>query len=325
MIEASGLTRRFGAVVAVDEICLQVPDGAILALLGPNGAGKTTTVRMLAGLLAPSGGDATVAGCNVRSQPAAVRARVGLVTDVPGLYEQMTLPAYLDFIGQVYGVGADRRRQRIDELLAFFDLSDHRSDRMVGFSRGMKQKVALARALIHEPAVLFLDEPTSGLDPLASRAVRDLIVGLRDARRSIVLCTHDLDEAERLADEVAIIHHGKIVVSDSPAALRASAYPDTRVQVVLAAPCPGAVPVLEEMAGVASALLRSECQDGEPVWTVEYRTTQPMLTNPDVIAQLIALGARVVSVTCETQTLEDVYAAVIGGERPGRVATSPVE
>ncbi len=236
MIEARALTRRFGAFVAVDRVSLRVPGGAILALLGPNGAGKTTTVRMLAGLIAPSEGEATVAGCDVRRDPATVRARVGLVTDAPGLYEQMTAPAYLDFFGGIHGLPTAERRRRVDDLLAFFDLAGHRRERMAGFSKGMKQKVALARALLHRPTALFLDEPTSGLDPLAARAVRELIRELKGTNRSIILCTHDLDEAERLADEVAIIRDGRIVASDAPAALRAGASPDTIVRIELALP-----------------------------------------------------------------------------------------
>ena len=156
MIEATALSRHFGQFVAVDDLTLRVPDGSILALLGPNGAGKTTTVRMLAGLLNPTSGSATVAGFDVRSDPAAVRSRVGLVTDVPGIYPQMTLPDYLDFFGQIYGLESSVRRGRIAELIEFFDLTDHQRERMVGFSKGMKQKVALARALLHEPVALFL-------------------------------------------------------------------------------------------------------------------------------------------------------------------------
>src|SRR5690349_9168416 len=222
MIEAQGLTRHFGQFVAVDDLSLRVPNGAILALLGPNGAGKTTTVRLLAGLLAPSAGEATVAGCDVRADPAGVRARVGIVTDTPGLHEQMTPASYLDFFGRVYGLDAADRRRRIDELLGLFELQAVGKQRMAGFSKGMQQKVALARALLHEPAVLFLDEPTSGLDPLGTRTVRDMIVGLKHASRAIVLCTHDLDEAERLADVVAILRQGRIVACGSSETLRAA-------------------------------------------------------------------------------------------------------
>ena len=250
MIEAHGLTRRFGTFTAVSQLSLQVPSGSVLALLGPNGAGKTTTVRMLAGLLAPTEGDATVAGYDIRREPDAVRACVGLVTDVPGLFEQMTVPTYLDFFASIYGMPAAERSKRINALLEFFDLEIHRKEKMAGFSKGMKQKVALARALIHEPAVLYLDEPTSGLDPLAARAVRELIVGLKHGSRSIILCTHDLDEAERLADEVAIIRQGEIVARGTPTALRRQATGETLVQVEFAVPCPLALEALQTTDGV---------------------------------------------------------------------------
>jgi ABC-2 type transport system ATP-binding protein len=238
-----------------------------------------------------------------------VRARVGLVTDVPGLYEQMTLPAYLDFFGAVYGVARATRARRIDELIAFFDLQDHRGERMSGFSKGMKQKAALARALLHEPAALFLDEPTSGLDPLAARAVRELIVGLKHANRAIILCTHDLDEAERLADQIAIMSVGAIVRHDAPAALRASATTETVVRVRLAAPLAGAALALASLAGVTPVV-----DSSRPATEVAYRTPDPEGVNPAAIVQLVAAGARIVSVTCETRALEDIYAEAVGYE-----------
>lgn len=318
MISASHLTRRFGNFTAVDRVTFDVPDGAILALLGPNGAGKTTTVRMLAGLIAPTEGEASVAGFDIRRDPTAVRARVGLVTDTPGLHEQMTMPAYLDFFGAIYGVPRPERARRIDESIAFFDLQDHRDERMVGFSKGMKQKVALARALLHEPAALFLDEPTSGLDPLAARAVRDLIVSLKRANRAILLCTHDLDEAERLADQIAIMRSGAIVRYDAPAALRASATPEATVHIRLAAPLAEAGRVVESVAGVT--LIASP--DGAAT-EITYHTPHPERVNPDAIAHLVASGARIVSVVCETRALEDIYADAVGsndGARPSPAA-----
>jgi ABC-2 type transport system ATP-binding protein len=290
VIQARGLGRRFGSLIAVDDVSLDISDGMLLALLGPNGAGKTTTVRMLSGLLAPTHGSARVAGCDVAGEPAGVRARIGLVTDVPGLYDQMTPLAYLHFFGRLYGLEPTARCRRIDELLNMFELGDRRGDRMVSFSRGMQQKVALARALLHEPSVLFLDEPTAGLDPLAARAVRELILSLKHARRSIVLCTHDLDEAERLADQVAIMQGGRIVALDAPNALRQRASTDTLVTVTLAAPLPTA-----------------------PDGVVEFRTPEPRVANPRVIHDLVADGAQIVSVTCTTQTLEDVYATAVNG------------
>ncbi|HEX9035680.1 MAG TPA: ABC transporter ATP-binding protein [Ktedonobacterales bacterium] len=317
MIRASRLTRRFGDFTAVDGVSFDVPDGSILALLGPNGAGKTTTVRMLSGLISPSEGEASVAGYDIRHDASEVRARVGLVTDTPGLYEQMTLPAYLDFFGAVYGLPKELRARRIDELVNFFDLSDHQRERMSGFSKGMKQKVALARALLHEPLALFLDEPTSGLDPLSARAVRDLIVGLKRANRSIVLCTHDLDEAERLADQIAIISAGAVVRHDTPRALRANASPDMIVRVRLAAP------LAEGVALAAFAGATPVSPTGQPATEVVYRTPDPDSVNPGIIARLVAAGARIVSVTCEARALEDIYADAVGGDE-ARPALAPI-
>jgi ABC-2 type transport system ATP-binding protein len=318
MIDARGLRRQFGQVVAVDDLSLSVPDGMILALLGPNGAGKTTTVRMLAGLLAPSAGDAIVAGCDVRADPAGVRARVGLVTDSPGLHDQMTPTAYLDFFGRVYGLDAHVRRRRVNELLSLFDLERVATKRMAGFSRGMQQKVALARALLHEPTVVFLDEPTAGLDPLAVRMVRDLIVGLKQARRSIVLCTHDLDEAERLADTVTILRRGRSVASDTPAALRAGASLETLIRVTLASPCPTALAIALGIEGISDPTLEQRIEARGQV--LAYRTMQPERNNPRVIAGLVAAGAAIVSVTRSTATLEDVYATALGPESEAAAA-----
>src|SRR5437588_3868049 len=322
MIEAHSLTRRFGTFTAVSQLSLSVPKGFILALLGPNGAGKTTTVRMLAGLLAPTEGEAVVAGYNVRQQPDAVRACVGLVTDVPGLFEQMVLPAYLDFFGSIYGIPAARRKKRIDELITFFDLDVHRKEKMAGFSKGMKQKVALARALLHEPAVLFLDEPTSGLDPLAARTVRELIVGLKHSNRSIVLCTHDLDEAERLADQVAIIRKGKIVACDNPALLRERASGETYVRVEFAQTCPLPLEAIQTLNGLNEPRFMSsnagrgqhDMNDTHPSArdnALQDRTGHARAVNPQVLLQLITAGAQIVSVICETPTLEDVYASAM--------------
>jgi ABC-2 type transport system ATP-binding protein len=319
LIETQGLTRRFGTFTAVSQVSLYVPDGAILALLGPNGAGKTTTIRMLSGLLAPTEGNATVAGYDIRHEAGAVRACVGLATDTPGLFEQMKVPAYLDFFGSIYGLSPAERTQRIDELLEFFDLTSHRHEKMAGFSKGMKQKVALARALIHEPAVLFLDEPTSGLDPLAARAVRELVVGLKRSNRSIILCTHDLDEAERLADQVAIIRQGSIVAFGTPSTLRKQATRETQVTIEFVGECPIALEELAIIHGVHNPLVKEKKATGSlslvtqsPAFTLEYQTAQPKIVNPLVLSRLITAGAQVVSVTCETRSLEDVYASAMG-------------
>lgn len=314
MIEAQSLTRFFGTFVAVTDVTFSVPDGAILALLGPNGAGKTTTVRMLAGLLAPTKGEASVAGYNIRSEADSLRAQVGLVTDVPGLFEQMLLFDYLDFFGKMYGMPVDKRTRQIEYLLEFFDLTAQRRRKMVGFSKGMKQKVALARALIHDPSVLFLDEPTSGLDPLAARSVRELITELKHSKRSIILCTHDLDEAERLADTVAIMRQGRIVACGTPTALRTQATGATRVEIEFAdTTTPVALDELSTLANLSSPSWLTESADAVHVARkLEYYTAQPRSVNPQVLALLVKHGAQVVSITCATRTLEDVYASAMG-------------
>src|SRR6266704_1952984 len=319
MIEAHALTRRFGTFTAVSQLSLSVPAGSVLALLGPNGAGKTTTVRMLAGLLAPTEGEATVAGYDIRHEPDAVRACIGLMTDVPGLFEQMTMPAYLDFFGNIYGMSSAERFRRINELVELFELTEYRHKKMVGFSKGMKQKVALARALLHEPAVFFLDEPTTGLDPLAARTVRELIVGLKHSNRSIILCTHDLDEAERLADQVAIIRQGRIVALDTPSTLRKQATGETLVLIELVRECPLPLETLATIDGVHNPHLREKKATGSlstvtqsPGFILEYQTPQPKITNPQMLSRLIMAGARIVTVTCETRSLEDVYASAMG-------------
>jgi len=321
MIEAQSLTRRFGTVTAVADVSLSVPDGSLLALLGPNGAGKTTTVRMLSGLLAPTEGTALVGNYDIRRDPTAVRTIVGLVTDVPGLFEQMTLPDYLDFFGNMYGMPVSDRVRRANELIDFFELGAHRKEKMAGFSKGMKQKVALARALIHEPAVLYLDEPTSGLDPIAARSVRELILSLKHARRSIILCTHDLDEAERLADTVALIRQGRIIACDTPAALRARASDTTLVRIELAGPFPFPLDELQGIEGLIAPEpdnLPPSAYNGRRPSFLQYRTAQPRDVNPLVLALLTRAGAQVVSVNSENSTLEDVYTSAMnsGENRP---------
>ncbi len=321
MIEAQSLTRRFGTFTAVSDVSLSVPDGSLLALLGPNGAGKTTTVRMLSGLLAPTEGTAVVGGYDVRRDPTAVRTCVGLVTDVPGLFEQMTLPDYLDFFGNLYGMPVSDRVRRANELIEFFELSAHRKEKMAGFSKGMKQKVALARALIHEPAVLYLDEPTAGLDPLTARSVRELILTLKQTRRSIILCTHDLDEAERLADTVALIRQGHIIACDTPTALRVRASGNTLVRIELADGFLVALDALQHIEGFIDPQLGAplpSVHDGGRMQLLEYRAVEPRSVNPQVLTLLIQAGAQIVSVTCENSTLEDVYTSAMndGGDQP---------
>ena len=220
MIEAKNLGKAFHDFWAVDNVNLNVEPGQILALLGQNGAGKTTTIRMLTGLLRPTRGSARVAGYDVVSDATALRSSVGVLTEQHGLYLRMTAEEYLDFFGKVYELDATARKKRSDYLLEYFGLAAAAKRRIGEYSKGMRQKLALARTLIHEPPVLLLDEPTSAMDPESARLVRDEIASLRSSQRAIVICTHNLVEAEALADQIAIIYQGKILLSGTLAELK---------------------------------------------------------------------------------------------------------
>src|SRR5512141_332405 len=213
MIETQDLSKQFGDFWAVDGVTLSVKPGQILTLLGQNGAGKTTTVRMLTALLAPTRGSARVAGFDVVRDGGKVRAAVGVLTEQHGLYLRMTGNEYLDFFGRIYRLDAKARGQRSSYLLEYFGLAQARKRSIGEYSKGMRQKLALARALMHEPPVLLLDEPTSAMDPESARLVRDEIARLRSSQRTIVICTHNLAEAEALADIIAIIYKGRILLA----------------------------------------------------------------------------------------------------------------
>lgn len=210
MIIANQLMKKFDEFLAVDRASFQVKPGEVMVLLGPNGAGKTTTVRMLTSIIRPTSGDAKIDGFSVIEDAEVVRTKVGVLTEHHGLYKRMNAEKYLEFFAQLYGLEAEAYEPRIKELLSQFGLYEVRTKRLGEYSKGMRQKLALSRALIHQPSVLLLDEPTSAMDPASARMVRDAIHQLRSEERAIILCTHNLAEAEELADRIAIIHEGRI-------------------------------------------------------------------------------------------------------------------
>ncbi len=222
IIRTEHLSRFFGPVKAVDDLSLEVPEGIVFGFLGPNGAGKTTTIHLLLGLLEPTQGQASVLGFDTRTQADEIRARIGALLEFAGLYERMTAEDNLDLYGRIYHIPAPERRERIKELLTHLDLWDRRKDQVGKWSRGMKQKLAVARALFHHPPLIFLDEPTAGFDPLAAAALRDDLAGLV-AREGVTvfLNTHNLTEAEKLCAQVGVIRQGKLVTVGSPDELRA--------------------------------------------------------------------------------------------------------
>ena len=302
-LTADGLGRAFDDRWAVRGISLAVRRGEVVGLLGPNGAGKTTTVRMLTALIRPTEGTATVDGFDVRADPESVRTRVGILTETPGLYDKLSAAANLDFFGRLYGLTADVRAERIERYLRLFSLWDRRDDLAATFSKGMKQKLAIARALLHDPSVVFLDEPTAALDPEAAFIVREAIETLRKAGRTIVLATHNLDEADRLCDRIAFIRGGLLRI-DSPAALRGALGGHGLSVRLREAATSAQVGAVRAVHGVRGA----EMGDG----VLQVGADEPQSVAPDVIRALVASGADIVEVRPEQASLERVYFEIMG-------------
>jgi ABC-2 type transport system ATP-binding protein len=299
MLIADDLSRRFGDRTAVDGVSFDVGRGEIFALLGPNGAGKTTTLRMLAGLIAPSSGRVRIDGTLLdRRNAPQMRARVGLLTETPGLWERLTVRQNLLTYARLYGLPSPQKA--VDEALTLFAIRERGNDRAAQLSKGLKQRVALARTLLHQPDVVLLDEPTSGLDPESARGVRDMVLRLRDERRAILLSTHNLDEVERVADRVAVLRRTLVAV-DTPSALRARLFGRrTRIAVRddavrLADAVRTAYSVDVRVDGSALSVAMDDGAAGRAIDT------------PAVVRLLVGLGAAVESVALETPSLEDVY------------------
>lgn len=305
MIEARRLSRRFNDFTAVDSIDLQVGEGEVFGLLGPNGAGKTTTVRMLACLIRPSSGTALICGRDVYDPGMAreIRGMVGILTETSGFYDEMSVYKNLRFYADLYKMERQEAQRSIDYYLRLFDLWEVRESRVAGFSKGMRQKLALARCLVHDPKVIFMDEPTSGLDPGSARIVRDSIKSLKAEGRTIFLCTHNLDEAERLCDRIAIID--KCILSvDTPQQIKHSAY--GRKVIVR----------LERMSGRIESIVHGldgvrglERQGDSLLIDVE----NPETANPDIVNAIVGAGGRIQYVGEQRHTLEDAYIKLVGG------------
>lgn len=221
-IEAAALTKTYGAFTAVRDVTLRVRPGEIYGFLGPNGAGKTTTMKMLVGLLKPTAGIARIVNHDVQREPMAAKALLGYVPDQPILYDKLRGHEFLTFMARLYRVEARAAARRNEELLRLFDLSDAADQLIESYSHGMRQKIALAGALIHRPAVLFLDEPTVGLDPKSARLIKDLLLQLRDSGVAVMMSTHILEIAERMCDRVGIIEHGRLIAEGTLAELRST-------------------------------------------------------------------------------------------------------
>jgi ABC-2 type transport system ATP-binding protein len=298
MIEARGLSRSFDGRPAVSDLSFLVPRGKLCALLGPNGAGKTTTIRMMLGLLPPSSGSAVVSGITLPgtdAEGARLRASAGLLTESPGFYDRMSGWENLLLFGRLYGVAGGVLKTRAGYWLERLELGEARDRPFGTWSKGMKQRLALIRAVLHEPAVIFLDEPTAGLDPAGAREVRDLIANLKSEGRTILLSTHNLTEAETLADLIGIMHR-KLLAFGSPASLIAA---PPRIEITLAGPAAPFEAALRRLPGVVGCTADRA--------TLGVTVDDRARDTPLVVKELVSGGAAILAVRPVAPTLEEVY------------------
>jgi ABC-2 type transport system ATP-binding protein len=304
-IQLEELTRDFETVRAVNKLSLQVPSGSIFGFLGPNGAGKTTTIHMLLGLLEPTGGQVEVLGFNTQSQGEEVRKRTGALLEHPGIYEQLSAEDNLEFYARVWRIPEPERGTRIKELLNHIGLWDRRNEPAGKWSRGMKQKLALARVLLHKPPLVLLDEPTAGLDVMSATAVREDLVSLVEREgMTVFLTTHNMVEAEKLCDQVAVIRAGSLVAVGSPDELRSRA---TRMQVVVTGQgfSPTIVQMMEERPEVTTVHARNG--------RLTIDLSQEMAT-AQLVNMLVEAGAQVDEIRRGKASLEEVFVALMEEE-----------
>jgi ABC-2 type transport system ATP-binding protein len=315
IIHVDNLTRTFGKVVAVDHISLDVAKGEIFGFLGPNGAGKTTTVRVLCSLLKPDEGKATIDGHDIVKEASTVRSVVGLLPEpeLSGLYERMTPIENLTYFAKLYNIGERQIENRVKELLDMMDLWRRRNDRVATFSRGMRQKLSIARAIIHDPQVLFMDEPTTGLDPAAAKSFREFIARLcKQLNRTVFLCTHNLPEADTLCDKIAIINHGQIAMTGETSELRKSLW---KKRVFIITLLPGLdkniVGKISAIGSIENVKLKRNM--------IQYETEKPDESNPLIVQRIVESGGKILTLQEEKKTLEDIYMKIVGQGGEGTI------
>ena len=313
VITTEGLTRSFGDNVAVDRLTISIRAGEVFGFLGHNGAGKTTTVRMLNGVIAPTGGGARIFGLDPQTDGARIRARTGVLTETPALDNRLTARATLEYFSDVYGVPRALRRQRVAELLERFELTKRANDKVGGFSKGMRQRLAIARTLVNDPDIIFLDEPTSGLDPVATREVHRLIERLSHRGRTVFLCTHNLAEAERLCDRVAVMARGQVLATGTTRELAAELNRGHRITVEIdTGATERALALFAALPQVSSAEIvgdRAAARNGGTLLLL-HGVARPDV--PPVIAAAATAGLNVYRVEPVDSSLEDVYFALQG-------------
>jgi ABC-2 type transport system ATP-binding protein len=298
-IRTERLTKRFGATTALDSVSLEIPQGIVYGLLGPNGAGKTTMIRLLLGLIEPSDGTAEVLGYGTETRADTVRSLCGTLLEHTGVYERLTVRDNLEYAGKIWRLPAKERRARIDTLLEKFELSNRQNEQAGKLSKGMKQKLAIARAILHRPRLVFLDEPTSALDAVAAAALREDIASLaREEGVSVFLTTHNLTEAERLCARVGVIRSGRLIYDGTPDELRSGG---GRTRIEIAAEGLGER-LLEELSAVVPGILATERRNGG--FTVEG---SPGLKAASVVRFLVERGVEVEEVKKVQASLEEAF------------------
>lgn len=311
-IRTEALCKRFGDLSAIENINLDVQAGEIVALLGPNGAGKTTTVRILASILRPTSGRAWIAGHDVAQEAVSARRLVGMLTEDPGLYSRMRAREYLTFFGRLYGLSPQQCDRQSERLMTQFGLQEAWSLRLGEYSKGMRQKLALIRTMLHDPQVLLMDEPTSAMDPHSAKLVRDSILSLRTQDRAIVLCTHNLAEAEILADRIAIIRRGEIVIRGTVAQLKRQLLGLPTYEIRARRCRTGSVDGMASLIGDLAPLAGQG-----PDW-IRYRTDQAHEINPILLDRLGAAGIPILTLSEVPRSLEEVYLQVIEQPSDGK-------
>jgi ABC-2 type transport system ATP-binding protein len=301
MIQVENLSKKFGNILAVDNISFDIKDGSIFGFLGPNGAGKTTTIRILSTLIKPTSGNVIIDGREVSKNGEYIRSILGILTETPGMYEKISAIENLNFFSGFYGIEEKKRKQNIEKFLKMFDLWDRRDYLVSTYSKGMKQKLAIARALIHEPKILFLDEPTAALDPESAFMVRNFIENQKNEKTTIFLCTHNLEEASNLSDVVCIIKNRIIKISTLEDLQRSTK--GKKIEIVFNQPADKYAGILSDFTEVINLEIKED--------KISFSLENPEKVNPAIIKKLVDSGAEIVYFNEIKASLEEIYLDLI--------------
>jgi ABC-2 type transport system ATP-binding protein len=305
-IEVSNLTKYFGKLLAVDQISFEVKGKELFGLLGPNGAGKTTTIRMICGMLRPTSGTVVVAGFDVSQKPEEVKRRIGLVPDVSNLFGELSAKVNLEFMGKLYGLDKKTRRERIDQVLELFQLKERQNDLVKYYSKGMHRRLTIAAALIHQPEILIMDEPTSGLDAQTARLVREIIIDLNKEGRTVLLTTHQIEEADRLCQRVGIIDRGSLIALNTPEELKNSTegVRALEIKVLNGVDQQRWVPIISKAEGVENVFLA----EGK----IRVLSKDLPQAIPTVVNLINKHGGKIENISVAQPTLEDAFISLTG-------------